>query len=210
MACIIFDLDGTLVDSEPACSQALLDLLPELDVDLASLIQLYRGRKLADIFADVENRIDRNLPTSFELAYRDRVAAIFDSGLQAMPGAAEALESITFPICVASSAPGIKIQHALDLTGLSRFFGERVFSSYDVGFWKPDPRLFLHAAMEMGTAPDRCVVIEDSAVGITAAVSAGMQAVQYLPHPGQQVAEGAYTIRDLRELTDDRIEEWVG
>lgn len=209
MICIIFDLDGTLVDSEPACSQALLDLLPELTEDLADLIQLYRGKKLADIFADIENKIGRDLPITFETSYRERVASIFDSDLRAMPGAAEALELITFPVCVASSGPRCKIQHALDLTGLSRFFGQRLFSSYDVGFWKPDPQLFLHAAKEMAIEPDRCVVVEDSSVGIAAAVSAGMQAVQYLPDQGQKLAEGALTIRDLRELTDDRLREWV-
>jgi HAD superfamily hydrolase (TIGR01509 family) len=209
MACIIFDMDGTLVDSEPACCQALLDLLPDLTDDLTSLIDLYRGKKLANILTDVENKIGRKLPTAFDESYRDRVAAIFDSGLQAMPGAAETLAAIRVPICVASSAPKQKIQHALKVTGLSRFFGDRIFSSYDVGFWKPDPRLFLLAAKKMGATPDRCAVIEDSAVGIAAAVSAGMRAIQYLPYEGRDVADGALAIRDLREITDVRFAEWI-
>jgi phosphoglycolate phosphatase-like HAD superfamily hydrolase len=56
---IIFDLDGTLVDSEPICNQALLDLLPELPGELNEVTTRYRGMKLADIFAHVEHRLSR-------------------------------------------------------------------------------------------------------------------------------------------------------
>lgn len=205
MGCIIFDLDGTLVDSEPACNQALLDLLPDLPDSLGELINRYRGRKLAEIIADVEIRLARKLPNEFEKIYRTRVTALFDDRLQAMPGAEEALSEIKVPMCVASSGPMGKIRHALDLTGLSKFFDKHIFSSYDVGFWKPDPRLFLHAAKQMGFSPDRCVVVEDSSVGIAAAVSAGMRAIQYLPYAGTNVAEGATAISDLRELTNARL-----
>jgi HAD superfamily hydrolase (TIGR01509 family) len=207
MGCIIFDLDGTLVDSEPACNRALLDLLPELPDNLGDLIDRYRGKKLAEIFTDIEIRLARKLPDEFEHAYRTRVAAIFDSELQAMPGAEEALSAIKAPMCIASSGPMAKIRHALDLTGLSKFFGQQIFSSYDVGFWKPDPRLFLYAANKMGFAPNRCAVVEDSSVGIAAAVAAGMKPFQFLPHGVQGVAVGATVISDLRELTSVRLWE---
>ena len=100
---------------------------------------------------------------------------------------------------VASSGPPAKIRQALELTGLAGFFGERLFSSYEVGFWKPDPRLFLHAAKQMGAAPASCLVVEDSAAGVAAAVAAGMRAVQYLPGGGE-AAPGASAIADLRSL----------
>ena len=206
MDCIIFDLDGTLVDSEPACNQAFLDLLPDLRGNVVELIDQYRGRKLAEILADLELRLGRKLPQDFEQTYRARVDAIFDSELQAMPEAVEALSALRGPMCVASSGPVTKIRRALDLTGLSRFFGERIFSSYDVGFWKPDPRLFLHAAKKMGFAPDRCVVVEDSPVGIAAAISAGMRPVQYLPRGGPSAVNGGILIiHDLRQLSDVRF-----
>ncbi|MDD2725122.1 MAG: HAD hydrolase-like protein, partial [Methylovulum sp.] len=54
--CIIFDLDGTLVDSEGLCNQAFLDLLPQLNDTVESLIQRYRGKKLASILVDIESR----------------------------------------------------------------------------------------------------------------------------------------------------------
>ena len=68
-----------------------------------------------------------------------------------------------------SSGPPAKIQHSLRVTGLARFFGQRLFSSHVVRTWKPDPGLFLHAAGTLGFSPDQCVVVEDSEVGLAAA-----------------------------------------
>jgi beta-phosphoglucomutase-like phosphatase (HAD superfamily) len=64
--CVIFDLDGTLVDSEGLCNQAFLDLLPQLSDAVESLIQRYRGKKLAPILADLEGRLCQFL--SFTIA----------------------------------------------------------------------------------------------------------------------------------------------
>ena len=72
-----------------------------------------------------------------------------------------------------------KIRHALGLTKLLNYFEGRIFSAYDVGSWKPDPDLFLHAAQTFGIAPGRCVVIEDSLSGVTAAHAAGMQVIGF-------------------------------
>src|SRR5690606_4399893 len=93
----------------------------------------------------------------------------------------EMLNTLEFPFCIASSGPPEKIKHALTVTQLAPFFGERFFSSYIVGSWKPDPGLFLHAAAAMGFAPANCVVVEDSRVGLEAAASAGMHAPHFAP-----------------------------
>jgi HAD superfamily hydrolase (TIGR01509 family) len=198
---MIFDLDGTLVDSELCCNQALIDLIPEIEDTATNLVSRYRGKKLANILADIGIRIGRGLPEDFEVTYRRRVSVLFDEQLQAMPWADEALSLISAPVCVASSGPMSKIRHALRLTGLDRHFGDRVFSSYDVGAWKPDPGLFLHAAREMGFSADQCIVVEDSPVGIAAAIAAGMRAIQFIPDREQPVAPGATAISDLRELS---------
>ena len=179
IACVIFDLDGTLVDSEGLCNQAFLDLLPELDCPLEHMIDRYRGRKLTPILEDIEQRISRKLPADFEHVYRSRVAELFDAELRPMPGVLEMLESVSYPVCVASSGPREKINKALSVSSLSRFFNNNVFSSYEVGSWKPDPGLFLHAARVMGYSPQNCAVIEDSQPGIQAAVAAGMRAFLY-------------------------------
>lgn len=178
--CVIFDLDGTLVDSEGLCNQAFLDLLPKLNETVASLTQRYRGKKLAQILADLERRLCQELPDAFEQQYRQRVAELFSHELKPMPGVPEMLEGMNFPKCIASSGPPLKIRQALQVSGLAPYFGDNLFSSYEVGSWKPEPGLFQYAAKAMGFLPGQCVVVEDSEVGIEAAAAAGMRAFQYV------------------------------
>ncbi|GAA3223867.1 hypothetical protein GCM10020256_32340 [Streptomyces thermocoprophilus] len=66
------------------------------------------------------------------------------------------------------------------MAGLERWFDDgRIFSSQDVGRGKPAPDLFLYAAEKMGVAPERCVVVEDSPLGVQAAVAAGMDVLGF-------------------------------
>lgn len=178
--CVIFDLDGTLVDSEGLCNQAFLDLLPQLDDTVESLTLRYRGKKLASILADLEGRLCQKLPDMFEVHYRQHVAELFSRELKPMPGVLEMLKTTTFPRCIASSGPPLKIRQALQVSGLVPYFGDSIFSSYEVGSWKPEPGLFQHAANAMGFLPGQCVVVEDSDVGIEAAAAAGMKAFRYV------------------------------
>lgn len=177
--CIIFDLDGTLVDSDPLCTKAFLDLLPEIDTPLPELTKLFRGRKFSWILSDLERRLGRGLPLAFEVQYREQVDQLFKTELHAFDGVFETLKEISTPICVASNGPRAKIERALEITNLSLFFGSQIFSSYEVGIWKPDPGLFLHAARKMNTSEHECLVVEDSEVGIEAAKSAGMHVLQF-------------------------------
>jgi beta-phosphoglucomutase-like phosphatase (HAD superfamily) len=72
-----------------------------------------------------------------------------------------------------------KIAQTLQLTRLLDRFEGRIFSAYEVGFWKPHPGLFEHAAKSLGADPQRCLVIEDSLAGMEAARAAGMRAFGY-------------------------------
>ncbi|TRW97151.1 HAD-IA family hydrolase [Candidatus Methylobacter oryzae] len=180
--CVIFDLDGTLVDSEGLCNQAFLDLLPQLNETVESLTQRYRGKKLAPILADLEGRLCQKLPDAFELHYRQHVAELFSRELKPMPGVLEMLETTNFPKCIASSGPPLKIRQTLQVSGLAPYFDDNIFSSYEVGSWKPEPGLFQYAANAMGFMPSQCVVVEDSEVGIEAAAAAGMKAFRYVQH----------------------------
>ena len=198
--CIIFDLDGTLVDSEYLCNQAFLDLLPDLNDSVETLAQRYRGQKLSLILTDIEQRIKHNLPKQFEMDYRQRVSELFSSQLKPMPNVIEMLASIRYATCIASSAPMKKIRQALQVSGLSIYFGDRVFSSYEVGSWKPEPGLFQHTANRMGFAPEQCVVVDDSNLGIEAALTAKMFALQYRPHEDSPMFPGAITFSDMLEI----------
>lgn len=198
-SCLIFDLDGTLVDSEGLCNQGFLDLLPTLDDSVASLTKRYRGRKLAEILSDLETRLQVRLPADFEIVYRERVGQLFSTQLQPMAGAEEFLASSDYPRCIASSGPPEKIAHTLQVTGLDKYF-RHVFSAYEIESWKPDPSLFLHAASVMGFHAAQCVVIEDSDVGIAAAQAAGMTAFHFLPSGEHENSQGVTRFESMSEL----------
>ncbi|OHX37033.1 haloacid dehalogenase [Methylomonas sp. LWB] len=200
--CVIFDLDGTLVDSEGLCNQAFLDLLPQLNDSLQTLTERYRGQKLSSILNDLENRLGLNLPNLFEQRYRQRVAELFACDLKPMPGVLEMIATLNSPKCIASSGPLPKIRQALDVSGLAAYFGDNLFSSYEIGSWKPDPGVFQYAAREMGFTPNQCAVIEDSEVGVAAAIAAGMTPLYYVQTgvaPSYQTA-GHVVFDDMSQL----------
>jgi len=197
ISCVIFDLDGTLVDSETLCNQAFKDLVPEINTSIETLVGLYSGRKLAWILNDIQKRFNCSLPDDFEKSYRQRVEQLFESDLTAIAGVHEALDLIDLPICIATSAPLKKVTHALSITGLSQYFDGKLFSSYDIGSWKPEPDIFLHAAKNMAVPPGNCLVVEDSAAGIEAARSAGMMVTQYC-NSRQALCENVFS--DYSEL----------
>jgi HAD superfamily hydrolase (TIGR01509 family) len=207
MKTIIFDCDGTLVDSEVLSNEVLVEAVAEhglvLSVDEAILA--FRGGKMADCVAHLEARLGRQLPRQFVPELRSRTADAFRTRLRPVAGAVELTQSLSarsHPICVASSGPMEKIELSLSLTGLLRFFEGRIFSSYDVGAWKPDPGLFLHAARAMGAAPRDCAIVEDSLLGIRAGLAAGMAVFAFQPHDVDPGIPADVTV--LKELLDLR------
>ncbi len=155
---------------------------------------------MADVYEDLARRIGRPLPADFENQYRSRVAAVYDAHLVPMPGVPRLLTALQHPFCVASNGPPAKMAHGLGATGLARFFEGRAFSAYEVGHWKPEPQLFLHAAERMGFAPGDCVVVEDSEAGLLAAEAAGMQAIHFRHEGMPGASRAAACIRHFREL----------
>ena len=116
------------------------------------------------------------------------------------------LNALQHPCCVASSGPLAKIQQALQVTGLERYFEGRIYSSYEVNSWKPDPGLFLHAAREMRFLPSQCIVVEDSEVGLQAAANAGMIALHYSPNATTADSRTIRSLLDLNRILSD-VEE---
>lgn len=174
---LIFDCDGTLVDSEPIGAAALAEEARTLDPALVfeeHELLAFKGQSMALNLEFIGRRLGRALPADFEQRARARMALAFRERLQPIPGAIELLRSLRVPYCVASNGPLHKMQVSLDVTGLLPWLEGRIFSAYEVGSFKPDPGLFLHAARAMGVAPERCAVVEDSHPGIEAGLAAGM------------------------------------
>lgn len=181
--CVIFDCDGTLVDTELLGNEVFASMLLThgFSVTPSEAMGRFRGMKLADCLTEVEAQLGRPLPASFIPELRQKTAAVFKQRLAPIPGALELVKSVRVLSCVASSGPRDKIELSLALTGLLPFFRNRIFSSYEIGSWKPDPAIFLHAAKALGVEPRNCVVVEDSLPGIQAALTAGMRAYAFQP-----------------------------
>lgn len=176
---VIFDADGTLVDSEAPGLDVLHETARSLGVTWSreSVHERFRGVRMGDcvaILAAAAGLSDAAFEADCLRQVREAMAARFRQGLDAMPGAGELLQGLHLPFCVATNGPREKVELTLSLTGLRPWFGERVYCAYEVGSFKPDPGLFLHAARAMGIAPGACVVVEDSLTGVAAGVAAGM------------------------------------
>jgi HAD superfamily hydrolase (TIGR01509 family) len=208
---VIFDCDGVLVDSERLSIRVDAMFLERLGwpMDQAEIVERFVGRSDADMRADIEERLGRPIPAEidreFDRIYRDT----FERELTAVDGIVDALDAIArngTRTCVASSGGHAKIRRSLELTGLTRYFGDRIFSAADVPRGKPAPDLFLHAASSMDASPSRCAVVEDSAFGVDAAHAAGMRAFGYaggvtsgdrLSRPGVVVFDDMHRLPEL-------------
>ncbi|NWF25895.1 HAD family hydrolase [Streptomyces sp. PKU-EA00015] len=177
---VIFDNDGVLVDSEPLSNTILAGYLTELGhpTSYEDSLRDYMGAAVHRVHDLVRERTGQALPADFDETLHARVFAAFERELAAVDGVTDVLEKLTadgVPYCVASSGSHERIRVGHRTTGLDRWFTDDVlFSAQDVGRGKPAPDLFLHAAARMGVAPERCVVVEDSRLGVQAALAAGM------------------------------------
>jgi HAD superfamily hydrolase (TIGR01509 family) len=178
IAAVIFDCDGTLVDSETLGLRVIAREARALGVPLDSddALLAWKGRPMAQSLRALEQALGRPLPPDYEATLRTAMAQTFREQLQPIAGAAAMLGSLHLPFCVATNGPRAKTELTLGLTGLlPHFTADRIFSAYDLNTWKPDPGLFLHAARAMGTAPEHCAVVEDSEPGVRAGLAAGMR-----------------------------------
>ncbi|MGF1611559.1 MAG: HAD family hydrolase [Kiloniellales bacterium] len=216
---VIFDLDGVLIDSELLAARALAEELADHghEITIEAVIERFVGVSGAVLLADLARERGSPLPDDFTERARARMQALYRRELQPVAGAAGALAALTLPRCVASNSPVDYIERTLDITGLAGHFApEARFSAEMVANPKPAPDVFLHAAETMGAAPARCLVIEDSVAGVTAARAAGMTVLGFAgaghiadpPAHGARLREaGAQHLLDDFAALPDLIEE---
>ncbi|MEU4064348.1 HAD family hydrolase [Streptomyces wedmorensis] len=194
---VIFDNDGVLVDSEPISNTLLAGYLTELGhpTTYEESVRDYMGSAMHRIHELVEERSGQRLPEDFDETFHARVFAAFERELEAVAGAGDVLKGLAaagVPYCVASSGSHERIRVGHRKTGLDAWFRDGiVFSAEDVGRGKPAPDLFLHAAERMGVAPERCVVVEDSGLGVQAALAAGMDVYGFTAMTPEEKLAGA-------------------
>ena len=174
------------------------------DISARQVMQRFRGMRKDTVLAQVSQKLGRQLDyESFIATWRQRSQAVFETDLQLVPGARELVSTMPTPFCIASNGPLAKMALTLRVTGLAAYFGDRVYSAYEIDSWKPDPGLFLHAARTMNADPATCVVVEDSKPGVVAGLAAGMTVLAYQPDSTEApLDERATVIRHLSEVSN--------
>ncbi|GAA3298712.1 HAD family hydrolase [Glutamicibacter nicotianae] len=183
----LFDCDGVLVDSESITNAVLREMLIELgwNISQEECISIFIGKALKDqwvpIFVNTGVRIDEQWIAGF----RQRRDIALREGLQAIPGALDAVKHISASyngrVACATGADRGKVEMQLSLTKMAPFFGEHVYSGMECAQSKPAPDVYLAAAAGLGIDPSQAAVIEDTVTGVTAGVAAGATVFGYCP-----------------------------
>jgi phosphoglycolate phosphatase len=174
---VIFDCDGVLVDSEPITNKLYVQMLAEFgyQVNAEEYLREFSGTIIYKRLEVTAQKLNWIPPANFLSIFNERLAALTEKELKPVMGIHSLIESLSVPICVASNGSCEEIFLRLRVAQLTHYFGKAIFSGLEVPHPKPAPDVFLAAAKAFNVPLNRCIVIEDSVPGVTAAVRAGMK-----------------------------------
>jgi HAD superfamily hydrolase (TIGR01509 family) len=184
---ILFDCDGVLVDSEAITCGVLRDMLEEQGwrMTLAECMKRFVGHTVKSQRVDIEARTGVPLTDAWLQQFFERRNVQLEQNIRAIEGVHEAVAHLHAHcqgrIAVASGADRFKVEMMLKKVGLHGFFEGRIFSGHEMPRSKPHPDVYLAAAAHLQVPPARCLVVEDTHVGITAGVAAGATVWAYAP-----------------------------
>lgn len=182
---IIFDMDGTIINSEHIWRKATKDLissktiqeitpelLEELETELKGL-ELNASCKIIKDKLGLEHEV-----CTLVAEKKQRALDLFAQGLEFIEGFKDFHGKVLeqkLKIGIATNADDHTLEAAILAMELKTLFGDHIYNITHVnGIHKPNPDLYLHAAKQLGVDPSECIAIEDSAHGVKAAVDAGM------------------------------------
>ena len=184
---VLFDCDGVLVDSEAITCGVLRDMFEEQGwrMTLAECMQRFVGHTVKSQRTLIEANTGVPLTDDWLQQFFERRNQRLQRSLTAIEGVHEAVAHLhdrcDGRIAVASGADRFKVEMMLRQVGLMGFFEGRIFSGHEMPRSKPYPDVYLAAAAHLQVDPSRCLVIEDTTVGITAGVAAGATVWAYAP-----------------------------
>lgn len=215
VSAVIFDMDGTLTDTEHIWDVVRRDLaaaagLPWPEEATRAMMGM-STQQWSAYLADVVG-----LPGTAEDAARATISgmvAAYERGLDVLPGAVEAVRRMhaRWPIGLASSSPRVLIDAAVGEMGVAELFTATLSTEELDGAGKPAPDVYLQTCSRLGADPARSVAVEDAHNGILAAHAAGMVVVAVPPHfnppPAQTLALADAVLDSLDQLTVERVEQ---
>ncbi|MEI8244053.1 MAG: HAD family phosphatase [bacterium] len=180
---LLFDCDGTLVDTMPLHWQAWLETLHAFDIQVSQeFIAAYRGATVSDIVAAVSRATGKTIDVSAFVPRKQGRFRELLPGVQEIARVADLARANhgRLPMAVVSGGCRRNVLASLDATGLTRYFPV-VLTADDPFPGKPAPDILLEAARRLGVAPAHCQVFEDGDLGLDAARAAGMLATDVRP-----------------------------
>lgn len=212
---VIFDLDGTLTDTESSWDAVRRELAAAAGVDYSEADSLaMQGMSTPEWAAYLCHRV--GIGASPEQAARltiDALLARYRTDLPVLPGAVDAVRRLAahWPLGVASSSPRELIEQALTTLGVRDLITAVRSTEEGDARGKPAPDSYLWVAEQLDADPARCVVVEDSGNGILAGLNAGMKVVAVPPHflpPSADLLDRVdLVLDDLTGLTVDVVHE---
>lgn len=216
---VIFDLDGTVVDSEPNYSEAdnrtlaeyrIVELSAEMKnkyVGIGTKEMMEDIKKMYNINETIENLVAKKNKYYLEIAKEN--TSVFPE----MHKFLQFLKSNNYPLALASGSSPEIIETVLSITKLKEYF-DVVLSAEQVEKGKPAPDVFLEAAKQLGVPFENCLVIEDSKPGVEAAKSASMYCMA-LPYMMKESPHDSFIMADLlfkngiSEFRAEKAIEWL-
>ncbi|SDQ80427.1 HAD family hydrolase [Pseudovibrio sp. Tun.PSC04-5.I4] len=209
---LIWDCDGCLIDSEQIGCRVEAEAFTKAGYTISTeeMIRRFIGISASEVFSQIEAEMGHDIRNHEALLIQDAsLRQAFENELLPITGVHDALTELDnqFPqmqMCIASSSSMERLDYTLRLTGLHNRFENKYFSGETVPKGKPAPDVFLKAAEEMGVAPARCLVIEDSPHGLKGAHAAGMDAIGFTgaSHGGEKLHDLLATQTPLEIFND--------
>lgn len=204
-AAVLFDCDGVLVDSEVIATKALYRSLHDIGIPmtLEEVADTFTGYSFLSCIEAIEQRLGNTIPDDFVRNNRTYFRDLMEAELVPMAGIKTVLESLELPYAVVTNSQTLELDLKLKLTGLDHFFPSHLrFDAQAMGVAKPDPAIYQRAAVALGVDITRCLILEDSSPGLTAASLSGASVWAYRPHPSPAELEAFGVIRVLSDWSE--------
>ena len=179
---ILFDNDGTIVDSEIIAQRAMLDLLAEHGLHLGEKEYSHRfpGLLGRDIMVILQNDHGFAAPEGFIKRLYEAHHDGLKNSLRAIPGMTTLFRRLKVPKSMVSNGSVLHVEQCLRKVRLLSAVDGHIFSAEQVDKPKPHPDVYLYALEKLGLKAQQTLVVEDSPTGMLAAKSAGLQAIGFL------------------------------
>jgi beta-phosphoglucomutase len=210
---VIFDMDGVIVDSNPAHKEAINEFCKQHDIvlDEEKFRTHVNGRQNRDwipaVFgSEMAKEEILKLAEEKEKLFRK----VYEPTITPLPGLENFLNKLKergIPVAIATSAPVENVNFTLERTGLRKYF-ETILDDRNVSKGKPHPDIYIKTVEALKYPASECIVFEDSLAGVESAKGAGCKVVGVLTtHTKEELKQTDYTIRDFNEISIEILEK---